>query len=508
MEEPHIKNDENALVSESPTKNPGIYGSFFLSGSEFAISVNFVQEVVNPPEAYTSLPLSPEYLIGLFNLRGVIIPVVDLQKLLNLKGSDQQSVDRKIAILELDGHCIGLLFDCTGEIFKGLEEEKSDFLNDKDKNGCIQGVFKKNDGKRIVQILNVTTLFDLEKLPKPSDHVHRRSALANKKGARKQCISFTVGSAHCALSISEIQEIIKIQKLTDSALATGNCIGAFDLRGVTVPIIDFGALLKYRKPEISNEQFSGDRRVVVLRLGDELFGLLVDSVNSIVTYYDEDLKSFPTLTSERSEMFVGCISIETKGDILLLDVKNIFTNNEVQEITHGHSQIYKSKRSTDQGKVDKSSRRTFITFKIENSYAIQIEQVKEIIDYPTNILKPPGLTEAFHGVYNLRGDLILIVGARQLYSRATQVDGTEHFKVLVFKMEGLHFGLVVDSVDAIRAFSDKEKITLPEILYQDKGLSEDVSEAIQFRGADGEANTLMILNPESIANRVKSLKSA
>lgn len=507
MEELQPKTVEERAVKTHPIRNSEIFGSFFLSGSEFAISVDFVQEVVNPPGTYTNLPLSPDYLVGLFNLRGAIIPVVDLQKLLSLKSSDH-SLDRKIAILELDGHCIGLLFDRTGEIFKGVEEEKSEFLDEEDRNSCIQGVFKKEEGKRIVQILNVSTLFKLDKLPKPADHGHRRSAMTNKKGSRKQCISFTVGPAQCALGISEIQEIIKIQKLTDTALATGNCVGAFDLRGVTVPIIDFGALLKYRKPEESNNQFSGNRRVVVLRLGDELFGLLVDSVNSIVTYYSEDLKSFPMLTSERFEMFEGCISIEGKDDTLLLDVKNIFTNDEVQQITHGHSQIYKSKRNEEQEKVDKSSRRTFITFKVENNYAVQIEQIKEIIEYPSNILKPPGLTDAFHGVYNLRGDLILIVGARQLYSQSSLTDGAEPPKVLVFKMEDLHFGLVVDSVEAIRTFSDKEKIKLPEILYQGSGLSEDVAEAVQFREADGKEQTLLIFSPESIAKRVISLKAA
>jgi len=62
----------------------GIFGSFWLGEAEFALPVNHVQEVVNPPSVYTPVPLSPPDLVSLFNLRGMVIPVVDLRRLLGL----------------------------------------------------------------------------------------------------------------------------------------------------------------------------------------------------------------------------------------------------------------------------------------------------------------------------------------------------------------------------------------------------------------------------------------
>src|SRR5690242_8613951 len=102
-----------------------VYGSFYLSGSEFALPVVHVQEVVNAPGAFTPVPLAPGYLKGLFNLRGTVVPVLDLRDLFHLPEA-LRTESQKIAIVELEGVCVGLLFDGTGEVFKSIDEERSD----------------------------------------------------------------------------------------------------------------------------------------------------------------------------------------------------------------------------------------------------------------------------------------------------------------------------------------------------------------------------------------------
>ena len=334
--------------------------------------------------------------------------------------------------------------------------------------------------------------------------------MAHRKGTRKQSISFKVGPARCALGISEIQEILKIEAVENTALASGNCIGAIDLRGTKVPIIDFAALLKYREVASSESLLQGSRRVIVLKLGEEYFGLLVESIESILTYFAEDLRSFPVLNLDRSKMFTGCITLDGQEDTLLLNSEHIFTNDEIQQITHGHSQIFKGKRP-EKGKrlTEKASRRTFITFKIENTYAVQITDVREIIELPKNLLKPPELPKAFQGVLNLRGEMVIITDGRILYNEASD-SSTTMSKVLIFKVENLRFGLLVDSVEAIYTFCDLDKIKLPETLYQstNDGLKKDLLEAVQLKDSNGKETSLLILNPSSIAARLRLLQCA
>lgn len=496
------------VIDENKNDDSQIFGSFILSESEFALSVSYVQEVVNAPDSYTSVPLAPSYLKGLFNLRGTVMPVLDLRELLNLKPS--AAVDnQKIAIIELNGACVGLLFDRTGEVFKNHEDERSDFEKS-DTTGVVSGVFKKDSGKRIIQILEVGKIFKLHNIPKDS---RRSRESAKKRGARKQCISFVVGPAKCALPIADIQEILKIEKLNESALSVGNCIGTIDLRGTTVPVIDFASLLNYRDVDRSETATGGNRRIVVMRLERELFGLMVDSVDSIISYFPDELLEFSVLEQKKADMFSGCITGYGDLDILLLNHQQILTNDEINEITRGHSKLYNVQTSSLNAKAAKHlNRRTFITFKVSATYAVSINEVKEIIDLPKQLLQPPGLKKHIKGVLNLRGNLVTIIDARSMYqnSNGEELQNKDAQKVLVFHKNGTSFGLIVDSVESIVTFSENDKIKLPKIIYDngDQSLAADVSEAVEVNDVNGNKRSMLIINLDSIFIRATEALSA
>lgn len=497
-------------IKHDKKEDKAIFGSFYLMDSEFALSVSYVQEVVNAPAFYTSIPLSPSYLKGLFNLRGTVVPVIDLRELLDIKNGQSSDV-QKIAIIELHGTCVGLLFDKTGEVFKNNDDERSDF-DTVSSASVVSGVFKKDSGKRIVQILDVTKLFKLQNIPKDSSQNRLgRESLGKKRGNRKQCISFVVGPAKCSLPISDIQEIIKVEKVSESALGFGDCIGTIDLRGVTVPVVDFPALLKYRDIDRSEDATKGDRRIVVMRLEKELFGLLVDSIDSIVTFFPDELIAFPVIEQKRADMFLGCITGHGHVDILLLDHQKILTNSEINEITRGHSKLYQAEgHGKDKSKSKGGSRRTYITFKIDGTYAVAISEIKEIIDYPQNLLQPPGLKKHVKGVLNLRGELVTIVDARSMYLTSSKVSKSDSQKVLVFKRNQLHFGLIVDSVESIITFAENDKVKLPSMLYsQGEGsMSGDISEAVEVLDNNGQKKNLLILSVESLAERATKSMAA
>ena len=488
-----------------------IFGSFFLADNEFAVPITFIREVVNAPAVYSAVPLAPPYLKGLVNLRGTVIPVIDLRNLLKLSGGGP-SDSAKIAVIELDGNCVGLLFDRTGEIFRSTEEERNDF-EDSHATSVISGVFKRDGGQTIIQILAVDRLFKLQNVPTNSNgNALARESLSRKRGHRMQCISFVVGPAKCALPISGIQEILKIDKINRSVLGGGFCIGAINLRGVTVPVIDFASLLKYRDIDTSEEATKGSRRILVLRLENELFGLLVDSVDSIISYFPDELLNFARVEQERGDMFLGCITGHGDLDILLLDYQKILSNAEVLEITHGHSKLFQS-QNVAKGQAENSqkdgNRSTYITFSVDGVYAVSINEVREIIDYPSQLMQPPGLKDYVRGVLNLRGSLVTIVDARSLYSKSkSDSKGTQ--KVLVFQNKDVHFGLVVDSIDSIVTFAEKDRMNMPQIAgSMDKGgITSDITETAVVVGADGTKKNILILRAEKVAMRVSHASAA
>jgi purine-binding chemotaxis protein CheW len=516
-------------ISQGSIQESLIFGSFFLSENEFALSVSFIQEVVNPPSRYTSVPLAPSYLKGLFNLRGTVIPVLDLRLLLHLKTQENPQDFQKIAVIQLENSCVGLLFEKTGDVFKSDPDEYSEFYN-RNSQDVVSGVFKKDSGKRLIQVLDVKNLFKIQNIPHDANHNNLGRQLLNKKrGQRKQCISFVVGPSRCALSISDIQEILKVDSLTESALSVGYCIGTIDLRGSMVPVIDFAALLGYRDVLRFHSDFQSNRRLVVMRLDQELFGLMVDSIESIVSYFPDELLPFPLVEQARIKMFMGCITNHGDGDILLLNHEHVLKNEEVLEMTKGHSKLYKShqlkkgKTLKYQGQSQQEQthqeqsheRKTYITFTIRDLYAVPIHDVKEIIEYPQNMLKPPGLKKHIRGVLNLRGNLVTIIDARVLYldrphlsslSDSISVDTSQ--RVLVFNQKGVHFGLIVDTVESIMTFSDQDKVTLPNVLYSEvkEASSFEISEAIQVMDHKGNRVGMLVLSVSSLVDKaIKSL---
>ncbi|MBV8156994.1 MAG: purine-binding chemotaxis protein CheW, partial [Dyella sp.] len=199
---------EHSVASSMRKDAAELFGSFHLGDAELALPVSAVQEVVNYPDAVTQLPLSPPHLLGLFNLRGRLIPIVHLGRLLQLSAHGERST-AKIAIVELPRGCVGLLFDATGEILRVHGDEKVMFGDAGA--SMIGGVLKLDGGSRILQMLCVDALAKLPDLP-----VLQLDTLAAEarrmravRGQRRQSVSFRVGGSHLALPMGAIHEIIR-----------------------------------------------------------------------------------------------------------------------------------------------------------------------------------------------------------------------------------------------------------------------------------------------------------
>lgn len=89
---------------------------FKLGSEEYAVPINRVQEIIMPQKA-TRIPKSPKYVEGVINLRGNIIPVIDGKKKFLLKEiMEQNSIDKRIMILEVENETTGLIVDNVNEV--------------------------------------------------------------------------------------------------------------------------------------------------------------------------------------------------------------------------------------------------------------------------------------------------------------------------------------------------------------------------------------------------------
>ncbi len=440
-----------------------LFGSFYLGDDEFALPASCIREVVNYPAKVTALPLAPAYLEGMFTLRGSVIPVVNLGRLFRADAPRAVDTD-KIAILDFQQVLVGIVFQDTGEILRVPASRRSALhYAAGDSHAVIAGTILLDGGARLLQILDPHALLRIENVP----HVLALQASGAKLGTaryhaqtdRRQCVSFHAAGATFAFEMLAIQEIIKVPELHSSILNSELCLGRMHFRGSQVAVVDFAALLQAAEP---GKAATPEQRIIVVRLEDTTIGFLVDSVDSIVHFFGDEVLPIPLLSKARAAMFAGCITKEGLGDIIFLDHQQILSQGEIVEMRDGHKRLYPAETETAAG-THKAQRRVYITFTVETQFAVEIGQVREIIDFSGAITTPPGMPSCMRGMLNLRQQMISIIDLRQLYAMPPLAD-TGAGKILIVERGAERYGFLVDHVDNIMTISDSQRFAAPQII--------------------------------------------
>jgi purine-binding chemotaxis protein CheW len=105
-------------MSEEATTTRSQYLSFHVAGGEYAVQIMSVREII-PYGEVTRLPRVPEFVRGLINLRGAVVPLVELALRLGLPETTRTArASIVIAELDLDGERtrIGLLTDDVNQV--------------------------------------------------------------------------------------------------------------------------------------------------------------------------------------------------------------------------------------------------------------------------------------------------------------------------------------------------------------------------------------------------------
>ncbi|MBZ5696029.1 MAG: chemotaxis protein CheW [Acidobacteriia bacterium] len=89
---------------------------FRIGRETFGLPISLVREIVRVPEI-TAVPNAPDYIEGVINLRGRIIPIVDLRKRFGEKSFEPNKKNR-IVVVELESRAIGLLVNSASEVLR------------------------------------------------------------------------------------------------------------------------------------------------------------------------------------------------------------------------------------------------------------------------------------------------------------------------------------------------------------------------------------------------------
>src|SRR5258708_10005085 len=94
--------------------------TFHLDGEEFAVEILKVQEIIRTIEP-TRVPNAPEFVEGVINLRGKVVPVIGLRKRFGLPACEKNENNR-IVVVEVGGSVAGLAVDSVSEVLRIPED--------------------------------------------------------------------------------------------------------------------------------------------------------------------------------------------------------------------------------------------------------------------------------------------------------------------------------------------------------------------------------------------------
>ena len=134
--------------------------TFYLASEEYGVDVRLVQEIIRVTEV-TPVPRAPEAIKGVINLRGRIIPVVDLKGRLGL-GVVEDTRLARIVVVKLRDRLIGLLVDGASQVLKvpvSVIEAAPEEVVEIDAN-YIRGVAKLE--KRLIILVDLAKILGVE----------------------------------------------------------------------------------------------------------------------------------------------------------------------------------------------------------------------------------------------------------------------------------------------------------------------------------------------------------
>lgn len=134
--------------------------TFRLEGEKYGVDVGLVREVLRVSEI-APVPGASDYVLGIINLRGNVVPVIDTRRRFALQPRDLDD-DSRIVIVELEDQWVGMVVDSVAEVMNvpRAEIERTPDVGNDHSAQYIQGVSRQED--ELLILIDLSRLFSVE----------------------------------------------------------------------------------------------------------------------------------------------------------------------------------------------------------------------------------------------------------------------------------------------------------------------------------------------------------
>ncbi|WP_052003198.1 chemotaxis protein CheW [Microvirga sp. BSC39] len=442
----------------------------------FALPASDVAEVIRPPTV-TLVPLGPSSLLGVANLRGAVMPVVSLHRLLG--GEAGPSSNARVVVIDR-GAPVGLMIDRVASLGEtgadggtGAPAQTID----------LDALLAKDFGRSIRRVQH-------RQVQAVTDGQDRTAA----EQSQVALVCFVVAGQDFALPLTSVREVVALPDgvavvpQTDSVM-----LGVTSLRGQLLPLVSLRALLGLR---VGGQ--GGDRsRVVVARIGNGFVGLAIDGMKEILRLPSSAIDPVPAILTrgDAEAQIQGICRLEGGRRLVsVLSTDHLFRDQALMEqITS------QTGKNHDMATVDGPSTgdEQFIVFQLGGEeYGLPIGSVDEVVRVPDTLTRLPKAPAFIEGVMNLRGRVVPVIDQRRRFKLDGQGERRRE-RIVVVRIDQMQAGFVVDTVSEVLNIPQNQLRPTPD-------LAADGSQVIdRIANIEVEGRMILLLDPRELLDRAE-----
>ena len=390
------------------------------AGRALALDSAEVSEVVRAGRL-TPVPLAPPALDGLASLRGRVVPVVSMARLLGGADAGRAGARRLVILRRADP--IALAVD---EVDAASDEAAEDFAGGADLDELLRQAFAaaRSPQARAMRHAEASG-------PRTADVVVRRDI---------GILAFAIAGQAYGLPLSGVREVFRAPEAV-LRLQDGDSValGVIPHRDGVLPVVSPAALLG-----LGQSAASARSSIVVAALGASAVGLLVDEVRAIARVAEDDLRPVPAVLNRgRGEAEVQAIARTADGLVALLSPERLFDHQTVAAVLAATPA-----EAAPMTEATRSRTESFLIFRLgEETYGAPASAVIEVAPLPETLSPPPGATRTLAGVMNHRGVALAVIDPAARFG--LEAGQAVRRRVVVLDIGGQRCGLVVDGVESL-----------------------------------------------------------
>lgn len=142
-----------------------------------------------------------------------------------------------------------------------------------------------------------------------------------------QLVGFKVENEEFAVDILSVQEIIKMQQITEVPNSPEFVEGIINLRGKVIPVIDIRTRLGLEKKE-----FGSTTRIIVIEVSSKIVGFVVDEVTEVIRISSSIIEAPPAMVGGISSNYITAIGKMEDRLLILLDLDKTLSEDEKEQL--------------------------------------------------------------------------------------------------------------------------------------------------------------------------------